>query len=43
VAELLNGVNASSLQQLSELGAYALDAEQISVICPFQDKLSGNV
>ena len=38
MAELLDGVDASLLQQFCELGAYAVDTEQVGMIGPAQDQ-----
>ena len=39
VTELLDGVNASLLEQLRELRTYAVDAEQVGMVGPAQDQL----
>ena len=39
VTELLDGVDASLLQKLGELRAYAVDAEEVGMVRPAQDEL----
>ena len=39
VTELLNGVDASLLEQLRELRTYAVDAEQVGMVGPAQNQL----
>ena len=39
VAELLDGVDASLLEQLGKLGTYAIDAEQVGVVGPAENEL----
>ena len=39
VTELLDGVDASLLEQLGKLRAYAVDAEQVGMVGPAQNQL----
>ena len=42
VAQLLDGVHAGSLEQLGELRADAVDAEQVGMVGPPQDQFLGD-
>ena len=39
MAELLDGVNAGSFEQLGKLWAYAVDAEEVGMVRPAQNEL----
>ena len=38
VTELLHGIHTSLLKQFRELGTYAVDTEQVSMVCPLQNQ-----
>lgn len=42
VAQFLHGVNTGGLEELGKLTGYALDAEEIGMVCPFQNQFLGN-
>ena len=42
VTELLHGVNPGLLQQFRELRTYAIDAEQVGMVCPAEDQFLGD-
>ena len=42
VAEFLHGIYAGSFEQLGELRTYALDAEQVGMVYPGEDKVTAD-